>query len=792
MLLTTALPVGAALAQAPAATSQRAAQAQYSIPAGNLAHVINRFADVSGLQIVSGAETMRGRKSDGISGAFSQREALDRLLRGTGLSYRYLNRRTVTIYDSRANLANAQAEISLTTINVEGTSETAYGPVEGYVAQRSATGTKTDTPLKETPQSVSVVTADEVKDQGATTVQEALRYVPGVSADAYGPDSRGDFALIRGVEPTMYLDGTRFVNPGAYYNYPKVDPYALERIEVLRGPASVIYGGATIGGLVNMVSKRPQPYDIHEIGVQYGSFNRKQFQTDHAGKLSADGQWLYRLIGVARDSDTQTDYVQDDRAMIMPAITWRPTNNTDWTVLATLQKDKSGSTTAFLPHSGTLFSNPNGQIPVGRFASYPDFEDYTTETKSISSLLEHRFGNTAKVRQNMRYARIDGVYHSAYPDNYSNPANPYLDAAQRTVARYVYSKISHKDTFNADTNAELKFASGPLQHHVLVGFDYRMEKDRGETGFGYDATPFDLYSPTYTSVVAPALSPYATSRQDQLGVYGQDQMRLDRWIVTGGIRRDFVKSDFEGQDTQRDSATTMRFGVMYELPFGLNPYVSYSESFEPIFGAGTCATFCQPKRGQQYEAGFKFSQSKNLVINGAVFDITERNRTTSDPSNPFVYIQTGKARIRGAELEVLATIARDVDLIGAYTYLDTEVLEGDNAGKHLNSVPEQQASLWAKYRFSLFGVSGFSIGGGVRLIGKSWDGTDTIVTPSYALYDAMAAWENKNWRFQINGTNLADNIHVTTCLSRGDCFYGARRTILAQLTYKFGALSLKP
>lgn len=682
-----------------------------------------------------------------------------------------------------------QSAVQLETISVDAaTQETATGPVDGYVAKRSATGTKTDTPLKETPASVSVVTADQVKDQGATSVQESLRYTPGVTADPYGPDSRGDFSLIRGVDPTVYLDGTRFVNPGAYYNYPKVDPYTLERIEVLRGPASVLYGGSTIGGLVNMVSKRPQPFDLHEIGVQYGSFNRKQVQTDHTGKLTADGQFLYRFIGIVRDSDTQTDYVKDDRKTVMPSITWRPDNNTDWTVSTVYQKDESGSTTAFLPWSGTIFSNPNGQIPVNRFAGYPDFEQYDTETKSVSSMFEHRFGDAVKVRQNMRYARVDGIYNSAYPNNYSNPSNPYLDPAQRTVGRYIYSKISHKDTFNADNNAEIKFESGPLKHDVLLGFDYRYEKDAGETGFGYDGTPFDLYSPTYTSVTAPTLTPYATSRQRQWGFYAQDQMKLDRWIVTAGIRRDAVTSNFDGQEKQEDYATTKRLGLMYELPFGLNPYVSYSESFNPIFGAGTCATFCKPQQGQQYEAGFKYSQAKDLAINGAVFDITERNRTSSDPGNPFVYIQTGKVRIRGAELEVLATVAHDIDLIGSYTYLDTEVLEGDNAGKHIASVPQQQASLWAKYRFAMFGMRGFSVGGGVRYVGKSWDGSDNIVTPAYTLFDAMAAWENETWRFQINGTNLADKVYLTTCLDRGDCFYGSRRTVMAQLTYKFGAL----
>jgi iron complex outermembrane receptor protein len=224
---------------------------------------------------------------------------------------------------------------------------------------------------------------------------------------------------------------------------------------------------------------------------------------------------------------------------------------------------------------------------------------------------------------------------------------------------------------------------------------------------------------------------------------------------------------------------------MYQLPFGLTPYVSYAQSFNPVFGANQCATFCVPVRGEQYEAGVKYRVSRDLAINGAVFDITEKNRLAADPNNPFLSVQTGEARIRGAELEVIATVFQNVELIGAYTYLDTEVLSGNNAGTHIESVPEQQASLWAKYNFSLFNTPGFAVGGGIRFVGKSWDGTDTIVTPAYTVFDAMAKYENKHWRFQVNGTNLADETYMTSCLARGDCFYGSRRTVLASATYKF-------
>lgn len=681
--------------------------------------------------------------------------------------------------------------VQLETITVESERETARGPVQGYVARRSATGTKTDTPLSETPQSISVITADQMKDQAAVNVQETLRYTPGVMSGAYGPDSRVDSFQIRGMQADVYLDGMRTTN--SWWNSQRLDPYMLERVEVLRGPSSTLYGSTTTAGLLNLVTKRPQAKELHEVGVQYGSFNRKQVQTDHTGKLTADGQWLYRVIGIARDSDYQTDYVKDDRVVLMPAITWRPTNQTDWTVIATYQKDKTGSSTGFMPHSGTIFSNPNGSIPINRFAGDPATDLYRTETASIASLFEHRFSDAIKVSHNMRYSDVDGKYHTVYANSFS--ATPYLDPAQRTVSRYVDWWDSHRKTFTSDTNAEVKLNTGPLSHKVLVGVDFRRMKETGATGGYLDTTPFDLYAPSYPAIAEPAMTPTARLVQRQTGIYAQDQIRWGQLIGVFGMRRDTATSDIAGLGGQTDSAWTGRAGLMYELPLGMTPYVSYAQSFDPQFGTApygndrcldSSTGLCKPVYGKQYEVGFKYRASNNLAINGALFDITQKNRKTWDSASNLGYTQVGRARIRGAELEVLATVADSVDLIGAYTYLDAKVVEGANAGKHIETVPEHMASLWAKYRFSAFGVTGFSVGGGVRYIGSVWDGTDTIQTPGYTLVDAMVSWEDKNWRFQVNGTNLTDKVYYTACLARGDCFFGSRRTILAQLTYKFG------
>jgi iron complex outermembrane receptor protein len=662
--------------------------------------------------------------------------------------------------------------------------ETATGPVQGYLANRAMGGTKTDTPLRETPQSISVVTADRITDQGGLSVQETLRYVPGVFADAYGGDARGDYTLIRGQEPSRYVDGMQGSRLSQVLEWRR-DPFALERIEVLRGPSSVLYGGASTGGVLNEVTKRPQAESRNEIGVQYGSFDRKQLQMDSTGKLTKDGEWLYRFVGVLRDSNSQVDYVPNDRILLAPSLTWRPTNDISWTVLGNYQKDKSSSFSAFLPIEGVLKPGPNGYIPVNRFAGEPNYDRYNITTGGVTSLYEQNFGDALKIKQSFRYSHTDGDYAIMYPDLYSNPTNPFLDANRRTVARIYYARQAAKDAFTSDSNAELKVATGPVSHKILVGIDYLGLSEKTRSGSGLDPRPFDLYAPVYSGFSAPALTDDPAARQGQTGFYAQDQMRLGPWLALLGVRQDYVNYSVEGLPTQHDKATTGRAALMYELPFGLTPYVSWAQSFNPVFGAGTCATFCKPVRGEQIELGFKYNPFAGTAINAAIYDTTEKNRLAGDPSNPIYSVQTGQARIKGAELEVLTSLTPNLDLIGAYAYTDARIESGDNAGKRVASVPQQQASLWGKYRLASLGLPDVTVGAGVRYIGDSWDGIDVLRTPDYTLFDAMVRWDNGPWRLQFNATNIADTRNIATCLSFGDCFYGMGRTLLSTATYRF-------
>jgi iron complex outermembrane receptor protein len=656
------------------------------------------------------------------------------------------------------------------------------GPVEGYVAKRSVSATKTDTPIIETPQSISVITADRIRDQGSLTIQDSLRYVSGMRGEAYGFDSRGDFSLVRGVSPTIFLDGLQ-QSVGSYTNT-RTDPFTLERVEVIKGPSSMLYGQSSVGGLLNLVSKRPQAERRNELQLQYGSFDRKQIAFDSTGPLDDDGTLLYRVVAIGRDSQTQVDHTKDNRLVFMPSLTWRPNEQFEWTLMANVQKDDGGTTSGFLPHRGTVLSAPYGEIGSERFVSEPGFDEYDTEQKALTSQMSWRLDETWTLRQNLRWQKSKVSYQTMYG------WPPVLGADDRTVNRVWSVSKPEVTIWTADHQAESRFDTGALQHTLLMGVDYRHAVTDSRSARGV-ATPLDLYDPVYGTFDPSGitLSDVPQQRAVQKGLYVQDQVRLDRWLMTLGLRKDWAETRVEDGNRQKDDAVTGRVGLTYLFDNGVAPYISYSESFTPIIGLNTITQQSyKPLEGEQWELGIKYQPvGSNTLLTAAVFDLREKNRQMPDPANPLSTIQAGEARVKGLELEGLVEVDPNWDLIATYSYLDSEVAKGPPAqqGKRIASVPEHMASLWSQHRFSVAGISGFSAGAGVRYVGASWDGTDSLKTPSTTLFDAMLGYAYQDWSFTLTATNLEDETYYTTCLSRGDCFTGNRRTVVATASYSF-------
>ena len=679
--------------------------------------------------------------------------------------------------------AGAQPTLPTVTVHGDGQPETATTPVIGYRARNAATATKTDTPLAETPQAVTVITRDQIVDQGATTLQDALNYAAGVRSDAYGLDSRSDGVRIRGSYPDEYQDGLRRLFDW-YTSTTRPEPFTMERIEVLRGPSSMLFGQGSTGGVVNMVSKRPLPQRQGEVGIQIGSWNRKQLQADLTGPLDSQGQWLYRLVAVGRTADTQVDHVRDDRTLLAPSLTWRPSAATSLTLQAHWQQDKSGSTSQFFPWEGVLLPNPDGPIPPDRFIGEPGFDRYDSERTSFGWLFEHKFSDALAVRQNLRYSRNEVDYRSLYGDSFIRPGGWAADPVdRRLLGRFAQSERTAARMLAADQHVQADFAAGSWRHKLLAGLDFvRYSKDSSSffdnpVYLGGGVPSIDVYDPVYVGYTPGPLVANPQSGLRQSGIYLQDQLRHGPWLLVAGLRHDRAVSTREGAPDEDSRATTKRLGVMYVGAHGVSPYLSYSESFSPVAGLDFYDERFRPLRGQQVEAGVKYEPAgRELAVTAAVYELREKNQQTPDPANPLNTLQAGKTRNTGLELEFKGRIARHLDLVAHYNYTKVDAA--------LEQLPRHQAALWAKQRFSIAGKPGFSIGAGVRYFSAFRDGAAPEV-PSVTLADLLLAYEAGHWRYALNVTNLADRKYASTCLSRGDCWFGARRNVVASATYLF-------
>ncbi|MCX7092446.1 MAG: TonB-dependent siderophore receptor [Methylobacter sp.] len=661
----------------------------------------------------------------------------------------------------------------------------------GYRIDSSSTATKTDTPLIETPQSISVVTNDQMEAQDVSNIAEALRYTPGVQSETFGFEPRMTQITMRGFDATytgLYRDGLKLVNPGTAVSY-NLEPFGAERIEVPRGPASVLYGQGSAGGLVNYVSKRPTFDPFGTIKFEAGSYDRLQGELDVGGAIDKQKTVAYRLTALGRDSDTQVDYVKDKHIYVAPALTWKPSDKTTVTFLSHYQKDETQPSQR-LPKAGTLTGNPNGKIPTNRFTGEPDVDRYNREEFALGYLFEHRFNDLLTLRQNTRYYNSKLDVRSVYTAG--------LKPDRRTISRYYYEIDGSVDGFNLDNQAQFKFSTGILAHTLLAGLDFQHTDATNVLPFG-SAPDLDIYNPVYGAAV-PAASPYQNDAmtQDQIGLYLQDQIKFtEKWRASLGGRFDMADSETNNRlagtrSSQSDSEPTGRAGLVYLADNGLAPYFSYAQSFLPALGtdANTKRAF-KPETGEQYEFGVKFQpKNQNSFITLAYFDLTRQNYLTLD-SLTFENVQKGEAHSRGVELEGVASFDNGLNLTAGYSYLDAKVTKSsfaDEVGEPLEYVPNHKATLWADYTVPSGVAKGWGIGGGARYIGTSIGNTyyarNTTEIPGYVLFDSTVHYTWKQVQVAFNMQNMLDKEYVATAF--GDsATYGARRMVTGSIKYSF-------
>lgn len=690
-------------------------------------------------------------------------------------------------------LSNAQDAVTLPAVKVEGEIQAEASPatpVEGYKASSTFSATKTGTPVVETQQSISVITRDRIEDQGALTLQDALGYTAGVSAGSYGFDNRGDWAFIRGTSFVQYQDGLKQLF--GFYNNVRPDPFTLERVEVVKGPSSVLYGQGGFGGLVNMVSKRPQREQAGEVGVQLGEYGRKQLALDLTGPLNEDGTLLYRMIALTRDSDSQVNFVPDDRDLFAPAITWRPNADTSLTAYLNVQRDVSGSSVGFFPIIGTRFEGPNGRIPTNTFISEPGFDLYLAKQTSYGLEFDHRLNDVFTFSQKVKQSDSAVSYNSIYSSfNRGTVGRPTINSDGRTINRVAISQYNVADSFTSDSQLQANWTNGAFENTTIVGVDFQRVALGGAESVGGSAQPIDYLNPQYGNFVAPTQRDLAGTLQRQTGIYAQHQLKYDkRWLGTVGIRRDWAKSQTDNRAaTTDDRETSYKASIGYITNVGAMPYLSYSESFLPITTLDFFGRPFKPQQAEQLEAGVKYeTPDGRSLFTAAVFEITENNRRVADPAVANNQIQVGEAESKGVELEANHRLSPTVDVLAAYSYTSAKVTADSNAnnvGKRLATVPKQLLSVWGRQKFSMLGLPGWQWGAGLRFIDESWDGIDNVRTPSVTLLDAMLSYETGDWRYAVNATNLANREYVSTCLARGDCFYGVERNVVFSANYRF-------
>lgn len=694
-----------------------------------------------------------------------------------------------------ANAVAAQDDgqaIVLPTINVDASlAGLATGPTD-FVATESGTAGKLAVPLVETSASVSVVGANEIAERGgAKNIGDAIAYTPGIWVDpSFNLTSDSGFT-IRGFGSwgANYLDGLRIgTGETRTGGQPAIEPYGMERIEVLRGPASVLYGMVVPGGLVNTVSKRPTFSNDREVMVSYGSYDQLRGAFDLNGVIGDGSSLGWRLVSFGQTSNTQMDQVDDDRAYLAPSLTWNIDEDTSLTVLAYWRRLRGQEWANEAPAEALE------TVPVSFNPGEPGFDRRDSDQYALGYEFSHAFNDRLRLVQNARIFRMDVDYQQvfAWLGLTGNPERPL------EVAREGHRQEQTVDLLAVDTRLVGSFATGALSHEAFLGFDYN--RTRAETSVEWATVPpIDFADPVRDITFGPWVDQETfDSWKEELGIYAQDRISAGPWRVTVGGRwtdaRTGEDGDFEEFNfSQDDRAFIANAGVLYLTEAGFAPYVSFAQSFQPEAGTDWQGDPFEPTRGEQFEAGLKYQPpGRDALLTVSAFQIRQENLTTSDPEHPDFSRQTGEVRMRGAELEGRAAIG-PVDISLAYTYLDSEVTESEDGyeGNDYPNTPTNVASFWVDYRPETGRLAGIRLGAGLRYSGGAWGDDDNTVwndeelvadlAAGYDLGRLRAEWAGVTLDLNANNLGAGDDMH---CSGWG-CYYVAQPTASASLTYRW-------
>ncbi|MFG6081026.1 TonB-dependent siderophore receptor [Paracoccus litorisediminis] len=652
----------------------------------------------------------------------------------------------------------------------------ATAPTQGYVVPTTQIATKTNTPVLETQQSVSVITRQQIEDQGAQNMTQALRYTAGVTAEPFGADPRFDQPRMRGfdVSNSQYLNGLHLIRD---FGAMSLDLYGLERVEVLRGPSSALYGSGSPGGIINMVQKHAQPEDFSEAGVSYGTHGNASVFFDMNRAPSDTLAW--RLTGNLANEQEQVEELENQRGYLAGALRWELDDVSTLDVMLSYQKDKPLSPTG-VPHALTDIGDADDLREL--YAGYPDEDDSDRRMLNLGVEYKRELDNGWRLEQGFRYQKFDwdytGFYVTGLTGDMIGVGSTYQDETS--------------DTVQVDTRLIGEAVTGAATHRLLFGLDVSRWSGRNATDFG-TAPSLNWRNPDY-SVPAPRSTWYNLVNDislEQIGVYAQDEISWNNWRASLALRHDWAQqsgtawNNFGGETdvSQKDEATTGRVGLTYLFDNGVAPYVSYATSFEPEIGPDNKGDTLKPTEGKQWEAGVKYQPEViDALVTLAVYDLKQTN-VTRNMGGDIGNIQIGEVHSRGVELEGTAELAEGWDIRASYAYTDARQKGGAEDGRRMPDTPYNSASLWLDRDFG----NGFRLGGGIRYVGeRDGVGADWLPTKvdGFTVGDVAASYTRDNIVASINVFNITDEAYISSCSGFG-CFYGDGREVLAKLTYKW-------
>ncbi|WP_024546867.1 TonB-dependent siderophore receptor [Picosynechococcus sp. NKBG15041c] len=629
-----------------------------------------------------------------------------------------------------------------------------------YNPASATTATGLDTALRDIPQSIQVIPQAVLRDRNVTELGEALETNGSiVSRGGRGTSVFGPGFLIRGFPSgsSIFRDGIGTVSLSA------LDTSDIERVEILKGPASVLFGQGAPGGVINLVSKEPLAEPFIGIEASVGSFANYRGNVDLSDALTEDGSARYRLNFSYGNFGSFRDLVDGERVVLSPRLSF------DLSEKTSLDLYGQYAYTRETIDEGIPFTAAGPvDVPRRRFVG-EDFGEFSEQRFDVGYDLGHEVNDYLSLRHRLQFLQYR-------PRRYA-PLYTGFDETTGDVGRLAYFAGGHYQRFFTNIEAIATFETGSVKHQVLGGIEYRNTLEQPEFQFSNDYTPINVFNPVYTGI------PYAIApeffRDDTIktvGVYIQDQIEFSpQFKALAGLRYDFVEQLRSTQDLggprneffQSDGALSPRLGVVYQPIEPLSLYASYSQSFEPSFGAsrnGDGSTF-EPERGRQWEVGVKADFSDRLSFTAAAFDIRKQNISVQDPNNPLLSIQTGEQTSRGLEFNLNGELATGWNVTAAYTLMDAFVSEDTDPafeGQRLPNVPQNQFSLWTTYDIPQGSLEGLGFGLGFFYVGDRPGTLDNAFTvPSYFRTDAAIYYRRDNWRAQLNFENLFNTEYFT-------------------------------